>query len=306
MAEVNGIHHSSILANGAAPQSPLHDSNRLSNGHTVRPDSVSTGAYGNLRGGYNSTPPPPPEYLQNNFHYNEASTTTEPLADIKPNGISYGRQSHSQAVQNPYISSNRVLGQQQNQEDTLPSMQHEEHQLSIQPLAEYDPSPQELEEELGNALQQELEHEWEQELERELARELEREFEQHFEPAVDATHTPHAALPEATHLPDSRHEFPIDNANTTTVPINNRDEENMLQTHPLVMSPPTQEATADFLSSLHAHMSSRSDQQYRDQQGVDEQEEEQRPGFIRTENNPFRYSPSYGHGRGNLNSSRPS
>lgn len=105
------------------------------------------------------------------------------------------------------------------------------------------------------------------------------------------------------------HSLPVNgNTNTTvtTTTANNnvQSAENSTRfPQSLTMSAPTQDAAAEFLSHLKAHMNSRPGQQQLEQlqQEFGQQAgEQQQPGFIRTDDNPFRPSPSH-NGHGNVN-----
>lgn len=119
-----------------------------------------------------------------------------------------------------------------------------------------------------------------------------------------------AANPPATPVQDPDcHSLPVNgNTNTTvtttTANKNVQSAENSTRFPQLLsMSAPTQDAAAEFLSHLKAHMNSRPGQQQREQlqQEFGQQAgEQQQPGFICTDDNPFRPPPTHnGHENAN-------
>lgn len=151
-----------------------------------------------------------------------------------------------------------------------------------------------------------LEHEWklaQEGLDQVTASQRESEQQQFIQQSL-------AANPLVTPVQDPGCHSPPVNGNTnTTVTIttannNVQSAENSIHfPQSLSMSAPTQDAAAEFLSHLKAHMNSRPGQQHLEQlqhEFGQQTGEQQQPGFICTDDNPFRPSPSH-NGHGNVN-----
>lgn len=107
--------------------------------------------------------------------------------------------------------------------------------------------------------------------------------------------------PAAPAQDPNSHGLPVNgNTNTTvaTTTANNKIQsaENSTASSPsFIISTPTQDAAADFVSNFNAHMNSRPGQQQHEDflsEFGQQAEENQQPGFIRTDHNPFRPPPS--------------